>query len=430
MVDTLVHLPPLPLVVDYRYATAAQDQLGISHALQLRHRLRRLVLCIPPWILDQLLVHMGDLFPVLEHVSLSLSAENGTNLLLPSTFLAPNLRHLTLLGILLPKQLPLLSVTVSLVTLTLPNIRDFGYFLPQRLVARLRLSPQLEELFIGFSVPLPRPSAQKELLQEMEAVATLPLLKRLTFRGVSAYLESLVAQIRAPLLEDLNITLFDQIHFALPHLSHFTNTTEGLTLPIAKITFKNDAVSLLMDRGQHQGAQPSSFSLQVTCRQFDWQIDAASRICDELGPTLSGVEQLSLDSEGQNVPAEWQDGAVDRRNMALASRAVHRSENSPYRSRAYMGAFLCVSVGRNKVGRRATANFGGNRRRSRRRARKQCVYVVHRGSASRRSPNAAFGSASSVSTTGTGSARARLAGSGTHFLQKGKLGKEDNNQAI
>jgi hypothetical protein len=79
----------------------------------------------------------------------------------------------------------------------------------------------LEELSVGFSVPLlPCPSAERELLQEIEASVTLPLLKRLIFRGVSAYLESWVAQIRAPLLEQLGITLFNQIKFALPHLAH------------------------------------------------------------------------------------------------------------------------------------------------------------------------------------------------------------------
>lgn len=103
---------------------------------------------------------------------------------------------------------------------------------------------------------------------------TLPLLMRLTFRGVSAYLDSFVAQIRAPLLEQLNITLFNLLQFSLPHLSQFTNTTEGLTLPIAKIIISEDAVPILMDRGQHQGDEPSIFSLHVTCGLFDWQVSA------------------------------------------------------------------------------------------------------------------------------------------------------------
>jgi hypothetical protein len=144
LVDTLVHLPPLPLVVDYQYLTAtlmdAQDERGIFHALQLRDRLRRIILRIPPSILYRLLLLMEleEPFPALSHLSLSSSAEYGNILLLSKTLLAPNLRHLTLLGIGLSKKLMFLSSTVSLVTLTLANIRDFGYFLPHHLIARLR----------------------------------------------------------------------------------------------------------------------------------------------------------------------------------------------------------------------------------------------------------------------------------------------------
>ena len=314
LVGTLVHLPPLPIVVEYRYATAtvgALDKLGILLALQLRDRLRRVVLRIPPSVLDQLLVVMDRPFPVLEHLSLSSSIEERTILLLPKMFLTPNLRHLTLHGVGLPKKLLFLSVPVSLVTLTLTNIREFGYFLPQHLVARLRALPQLEELSIGFSIPLPRPSNERELLEEMEVIATLPLLKRLTFRGVSTYLESFVAQIRAPLLERLNITLFNQIHFALPHLSHFTSTTAGLMFPIARIIFMHGAVSMIMDHPRQRIDGPSSLVLCVTCKQFDWQVDSAAQICSALRTTLSGAEQLSLDFEGKRVPAAWEDDAVD-----------------------------------------------------------------------------------------------------------------------
>ena len=98
-------------------------------------------------------------------------------------------------------------------------------------MARLRSLPQLEELYIGFSIPIPRPSTERELLGEQGTPVTLPSLKNLRFKGVSAYLESLVAQIRAPLLEQLDITLFNQIAFALPHLSHLINITEGFKFP-------------------------------------------------------------------------------------------------------------------------------------------------------------------------------------------------------
>ncbi|KAI9451454.1 hypothetical protein BJY52DRAFT_1352074 [Lactarius psammicola] len=315
VVDTLAHLPSLPLVIDYQDATAtigAKDELGMSQALQLRDRVRSVVLSIPPAIMHKLLVRMDGPYPVLEHLSLSSPAKEDARLILPMTFVAPNLCYLNLFGISLPTKLPLLSSTVALATLMLTNVQSSGYFLPKHLVTRLRFLPQLEELSICFSIPIPRPSAESELSSAPGTPVTLPALKRLKFRGVGAYLEGLVAQIRAPLLEHLSITVFNQVVFALPHLSHFASTTERLKLPIASVIFEYDAVSVVTDqRTQQQADGPSGFCLRVMCREFDWQVDCAAQICNALMPTLSGVEGLTLDFDGQRIPTEWQGGAVD-----------------------------------------------------------------------------------------------------------------------
>ena len=69
IVDTLTHLPPLPLVIDYQNATTAIGALdcpGIFHALQLFDRVRRVALRIPSSSLNDLLALMGDPFPILE----------------------------------------------------------------------------------------------------------------------------------------------------------------------------------------------------------------------------------------------------------------------------------------------------------------------------------------------------------------------------
>ncbi|KAH8999889.1 hypothetical protein EDB86DRAFT_3075578 [Lactarius hatsudake] len=318
VVDTLAHLPSMPLIIDYQDKTGAMganDELGMSQALQLRDRVRHVVLSIPSATLHKLLVLMDDSYPILEHLCLSSTAKGAdADLILPRTFVAPNLHHLNLLGISLPTKLLSLSSTVALVTLTLTNIQLPGYFLPKHLVTRLRFLPQLEELSVCFSIPIPRPSAESELWNAPEPPVTLPVLKRLTFRGVSAYLESLVAQISAPHLEHLGITVFNQVAFTLPHLSHFTNTTEGLKLPIASVIFEYGAVSVVADqRDRQQWADgPPSFSFRVICREFDWQVDCAAQICNALMPVLSGVERLTLDFfDGNCIPTEWQDGAVD-----------------------------------------------------------------------------------------------------------------------
>ncbi|KAH9068000.1 hypothetical protein EDB83DRAFT_669191 [Lactarius deliciosus] len=312
-IETLNHLPPLPLCVDYRCATATisgQDESGIYHALLLRDRVCRIVLHLPPLIFRKFLMLMDRPFPVLEYLSLSSTTDEDTGLVLLKTFLAPNLSHLMLLGVGLPRGLSLLSSTIPLATLTLTNIQTSGYIFPVQLVAYLRFLPQLEELSIGFSIPIPRPSAERELLGEQGAgtPVTLPNLRLLTFLGVSTYLERLIAQIRSPLLERLNITLFNQIAFALPQLFHFTNITEGLKLPNATVTFQRDAVSIITD---HHSAGQYRFVFRVMCKQLDWQIDCAAQICSALMPVLPSVEKLALDFHGQMIPTEFTNGGVD-----------------------------------------------------------------------------------------------------------------------
>ena len=318
-VDTLDHIPPLPVFVNYgttrinpsgKAMLQERDELGIYHALRLRDHLHQINLRLPSSIFPIILVLMDELFPLLERLSLSFLEQNKIPLILPKAFLAPNLRHLGLSGIGLPKRLRLLTSAVSLVTLTLCNIQTSSYFRPRLLAARLQSLTQLQELSIDFSIPIPRPSAEGKLLGEQEAPVTLPSLKILRFKGVGTYLESLVAQITAPLLECLGITLFNQISLALPPLFHLINHTKGSKRPVARVNFLRDWVSVTTaDHGLFPGG---TFFFRVMCAQLDWQIDCAAQICNALIPALSGVEELWLECPYDfRIPTALQDGEID-----------------------------------------------------------------------------------------------------------------------
>jgi len=201
--------------------------------------------------------------------------EENTSLVLPRTFLALNLRHIALRGIRLPKRLRLLTSTSLLVTLSLTHTRASGYFCPRLLVARLQPLLQLEELSICFTVPLPRPSAEGELLNKRGTPVTLRNLKHLTFVGVSAYLESLLAQIETPFLERLNVKLFMQMDFALLHLSRFISVTEKIKSDFLVVTFGHNAVSITTRSGTPADER---IVLSVRCRQLDWQIECAAQV--------------------------------------------------------------------------------------------------------------------------------------------------------
>jgi hypothetical protein len=304
--DTLSHLPPLPLIIDYR-GKDTDDNHSILHAIQHRNRVLHVVSQAPSLYLSRLVVPMDGSFPRLESLSLlsTTKLEEGTRLILPKTFLAPNLRHISLRGISLSKGLPLLASALLLVTLKLTDIQSPGYFTPATLVTRLNHLPKLEDLSLGFSTPLPRPSAEGELLQVPITLTALPALRQLAFRGVSVYLEDLLARISSPLLQRCNITLFNQLSFTLPHLSHFTRTTETLRHPFARVVFNQEGVSFVA--GSRDEFNDGTFSLRVSCKPIGWQIDSATQICGALVPVISTIEELTLDFEEENLPSDWQD---------------------------------------------------------------------------------------------------------------------------
>ena len=328
IVDTLDHLPPLPLFVNYQDKEvprreapmlSREDELGMYHALQLRDRVRRIDLRLLPSTLNKSLLRMDKPFPVLEHLSLSFINDVMTYLTLPSAFLAPNMRHMALLGIRLPKRLQFLSSTLSLVTLKLTEIQASGYFHPRLLVARLEFLPQLEELSIGFSIPIPRPSTERLLLGKQGNPVTLFNLKSLSFRGVSAYLEHLISQIRAPVLKELNITLFNQLAFTLTHLSHFVNITENIKFPrTATIDFLPGASIILSHRGMRSLSADSDqgFTMHVLCKSSNWQIDCTAQICSALMSALSGIENLTLVNRPSNSSPIESDLETDEINHA------------------------------------------------------------------------------------------------------------------
>ena len=319
MVHTLDHLPLLPLFIcyDYSYRSASsvpkQAEFGIYHALRLHGRIGHIQLDLPSSILHKALTPMNENFPILEYLSLSgpFSPDRAQRLplTLPKAFLAPDLLHLILIGIGLPKRLRVLTSTVSLVTLTLRNIQTSSYFRPKLLVARLRSLPLLEELTITFSNPIPRPSTERELLVEKRDPITLPSLKSLRFHGVGAYLESFVAQISVPFLEQLEIRLFNQVAFVLPHLSSLINITKALKPSSATVDFNLNevCVSTVHDHGFGR----PTLSLYVRCKPLDWQIDCTAQICHGLFPTLSNVRVLRLILGYQEIPTEMRNGAID-----------------------------------------------------------------------------------------------------------------------
>ena len=102
VVDTLDHLPSLPLLLGY-WSIREQDEFGIYQSLRLRDRVCHIYLDLPPSVVQKCLKLMEGRFPILENFSLLFAVGQFTDHTLPKAFLAPNLRHLNLSGVGIPK---------------------------------------------------------------------------------------------------------------------------------------------------------------------------------------------------------------------------------------------------------------------------------------------------------------------------------------
>ena len=128
-----------------------QDELGIYCELELT---------LLPSILHKVVVLIDENFPILEHLSPRSQLLSKVAFLSHSIFLA-----------LVSDQGYGCSPPVSLVKHVLGNIQTASYFRPRLLVAHLASLPPSEELFIDFSMPIPR---ERELLREQGTPVTLP----------------------------------------------------------------------------------------------------------------------------------------------------------------------------------------------------------------------------------------------------------------
>ena len=306
-INTLSHLPPLLLVIDYSdrtRSTAQKDEDNVRFGLQRHGHVRRVVLRAPSSSLRMWLGQMNQHFPRLRDLSLFSSTTEEMSLALPEALQAPDLRRLSLHGVGLPKGLSLLSSTIALSTLTLTNMRHSCYFPPGYLVTQLQGLPRLEELSIGFAIPIPLPSSEGNMLPAPIPPVTLPTLRRLTFKGVGVYLDNFVAQINTPLLERLNLTLFFELAFTLMNLTEFIHRTEGFECLVSRVIFNKDGA--FIDAGSYEQRGIGKLTLRVNCEPLDWQIDSATQVCSALGNVLSAVEKLTLDLDVDGMRSEWE----------------------------------------------------------------------------------------------------------------------------
>ncbi|KAF8488327.1 hypothetical protein F5888DRAFT_1878580 [Russula emetica] len=308
--ETLAVWPPLPIVIG-RYDESTQMD-NIIVALEHNDRVCQINLVdITNSQMEEVLAAMQQPFPALTKLRISWAywQKDETRPVVPESLLggsAPRLQHLELHGVRFPGLPKLVLSATDLVSLSISNIPHSIYFSPEAIVRCLSTLMRLERLELEFESPLSRPIRESRRLHPLTRSA-LPALTHIGFKGVSEYLEDLVARIDAPLLHRLYITFFHQLIFDTPQLAQFLGRTPNIQPSVeAHIGFSGRYVEVASSR-----TFPRKVVLGIRCRQPDWQLSCLTQVCSSSFPEafIPTVEHLYI-CEGFGQP-RWQDDIED-----------------------------------------------------------------------------------------------------------------------
>jgi hypothetical protein len=110
-----------------------------------------------------------------------------------------------------------------------------------------------------------------------------------------------MAHIDAPQLNDLHLTFFNDIVFYMPQFFNFICRTPLKALKEARVAF--DGVRAAVEL---KSASYGELSVDVKCRELDWQVSSLEQVCTSSLPPVSTLEDLYIE-EGPSSRANWQD---------------------------------------------------------------------------------------------------------------------------
>ena len=302
---TLDVWPAIPIVIDFVVVRKLRrDMCNIIVALEQHHRVSKIKIHnIPNSLLEQFAVLKE---PLLALTELNISARDQVAPVVLYSFLGgsmPQLRSLELTGIALPALPKLLLSTHDLVDLGLWRIPHSGYISPEAMVTGLSTLTKLRTLVLEFRFPRSRDDRVTRHAPPLTRVV-LPSLNALSFEGESDYLEDMLFQIDAPLLDCIKMTFFNQLMFDTPQLGHFISRTERFTAVYrADVVFRTSGVLITLVR-RNGTPNDEALTLLILCKPSDWQLSSIAQVCSSITPPLPILEELRID-EGPFQRLQW-----------------------------------------------------------------------------------------------------------------------------
>ena len=292
--------PPLPIIVS-GYGKRAR-QKNIVAALSHNVRVCGISLYrVPSSLWEKVLAAMQEPFPELTHLKLHTSDQEP---IVSGSFLggsAPNLQYLEFYCVPFPGLPKLLSSATHLCTLHLWRIPHSGYISPEAMATALSVLTRLETVWLEFQSPRSYPGRVRRHPPPPTRSA-LPALTKFNFRGVSEYLDDLVAWIDAPLLDTFEIRFFPQLIFHTPRLAQFISRTPNcMARDEAHVMFYNFKAELTLPLTY------GGLKLEIRCRQLYWQLSMLAQVCSSSLYLISSLEHLYIHETEYSSPPSWPD---------------------------------------------------------------------------------------------------------------------------
>lgn len=297
--------PALPLTVLVGYFPPTSSTEHITSALEHRDRTHKISIGSPSMsMLESLLSVMQQPFPVLTSLNLSLYGRIASHTRIPDSFLGgstPLLQYLSLENVSFPALPTLLSSATNLVTLSLQNVPDSGYISAEAMIISLSHLTKLESLKLRFQSS--RSCRGREVqYSPLPTRVVFPVLTSFEFRGVSDYLEVLVARIDAPLLNYFETTFFSQAEFHTSHLSEFISRVPKFqALKEARVVFSGGNISVRVPSPTEPLGQ-TVLTMGISHQDPNWWPSSVARLFTSSFPAFVTVEHLYM----RLPPAHWQ----------------------------------------------------------------------------------------------------------------------------